>query len=117
MWNWQIFRYCSCWKRLIGKLVLVCEDEILNTTKTSLDDKEVICEKSNYLIHTILMVIICLLLVINLHYYYAGDWIKKTCRIILVKRNNLKEINIKNWNCYYFNDIIKIEDFDIDIFY
>ena len=63
------------------------------------------------------MVIICLLLVINLHYYYAGDWIKKTCRIILVKRNNLKEINIKNCNCYYFNDIIKIEDFDIDIFY
>ena len=42
---------------------------------------------------------------------------KKTCRIILVKRNNLKEINIKNCNCYYFNDIIKIEDFDIDIFY
>ena len=42
---------------------------------------------------------------------------KKTCRIILAKRNNLKEINIKNCNCYYFGDIIRIEDFDIDIFY
>ena len=27
---------------------------------------------------------------------------------------NLKEINIKNCTCYYFNDIIKIEDFDFD---
>ena len=26
--------------------------------------------------------------------------------------NNLKEINLKNRTCYYFNDIIKIEGFD-----
>ena len=36
---------CSCKKRLIGKLVLACENEILNTTKTPLDDKNVTCEK------------------------------------------------------------------------
>ena len=30
---------CSCKKRLIGKLVLVREDELLNTTETSPDDK------------------------------------------------------------------------------
>ena len=29
---------CSCEKRLIGKLLLACEDEILNTTEASLDD-------------------------------------------------------------------------------
>ena len=34
-------RNCSCEKRLFGKLVLVCEDEMLNTTETSLDDKKV----------------------------------------------------------------------------
>ena len=28
--------------------------------------------------------------------------------------NNLKEINIKIHSCYYFDDIIKIEDFDFD---
>ena len=28
--------------------------------------------------------------------------------------NNLKESNIKNCNCQYFDDINKIEDFDID---
>ena len=28
--------------------------------------------------------------------------------------NQLKEIDIKNRMCYYFDDIIKIEDFNID---
>ena len=31
---------CSCKKRFFGKLELVCDDEILNTTETSLDDKK-----------------------------------------------------------------------------
>ena len=33
---------CSCEKRLIGKLDLACEDEILNTTETSLDEKVIV---------------------------------------------------------------------------
>ena len=28
--------------------------------------------------------------------------------------DKLKEIDIKNCTCYYFNNIIKIEDFDFD---
>ena len=28
--------------------------------------------------------------------------------------NNLKEISIKNRTCYYFDEIIKVEDFDFD---
>ena len=32
-----------------------------------------------------------------------------------MKNNGLKKIRIKNRTCYYFNDIIKLEDFDIDI--
>ena len=35
---------CSCEKRLFGKLVLACEDGILNTTETSLDNEKVIHE-------------------------------------------------------------------------
>ena len=31
---------CSCKKRLIGKLLLECEDEILNTTENLLNDKK-----------------------------------------------------------------------------
>ena len=47
---------CSCEKWLIGNLVLECEDEILNITRTSLNDEKVVCGKSNCLIHTISMV-------------------------------------------------------------
>ena len=36
---------CSCKKYLIGKLVLQCENEMLDTTETSLDHKKVICKK------------------------------------------------------------------------
>ena len=57
-------KYCSCEKRLIGKLVLECEDEILNTTESSLDDKKVTCAKNNCLIHTISLGVICLLLLV-----------------------------------------------------
>ena len=28
--------------------------------------------------------------------------------------NKLKQIDIKSRTCYYFNDIIKFEDFDLD---
>ena len=53
---------CSCEKRLIGKLVLEYEDEILNTTEILLNDKKVACAKSYCPIHTISFVVICLLL-------------------------------------------------------
>ena len=36
---------CPCDKRLFGKLASVCEDEISNTSETSLDDKKVTKEK------------------------------------------------------------------------
>ena len=32
----------------------------------------------------------------------------------LYEMNNLREINIKNRTCSFFDDIIKIEDFDFD---
>ena len=28
--------------------------------------------------------------------------------------NEFKKVPIKNWTCYYFDDIIKLEDFDLD---
>ena len=31
-----------------------------------------------------------------------------------MESNELKEIDIKNRACYYFHDLIKIEDFDFD---
>ena len=55
---------CSCGESHFDKLILTCEDKLLNTTETSLDDKKVTCEKSNCLIHTMSFVIICLLLLV-----------------------------------------------------
>ena len=31
-----------------------------------------------------------------------------------MENNEFKKDHIKNHTCYYFNDIIKLEDFDID---
>ena len=63
-----------CVSLLFVKLVLACEDEILNITAASFDDKKVTCQKCNYLIHTISLVIICLLslvvISISSNYYY-----------------------------------------------
>ena len=63
---------CSSEKPLIGKLVIKCKDEILNTTETVINYKQEACAKSNCLIHTISLVIICLLLlgVICVSYFY-----------------------------------------------
>ena len=54
---------CFCKNRLIGKLVLVCENEILYKTEALLNDKKVACE-NNCLIHAISLIIICLLLLV-----------------------------------------------------
>ena len=65
-------------KRLFGKLVLVCEDEIFNTTKTSINNKKV--SQNNSLIHTISLAIILLSLLVvfvNCYNYYTKVWIKK----------------------------------------
>ena len=32
-----------------------------------------------------------------------------------MKNNELKKVHIKNRTCYYFDDIIKLEDFNLDI--
>ena len=42
---------CLCKKCLFGKLLLACEGEMINTTKTSFDNKKVACKKNNCLIH------------------------------------------------------------------
>ena len=31
-----------------------------------------------------------------------------------MEKNEFKKVSIKNRKCYYFDDIIKIEDFDLD---
>ena len=56
---------CSCKKDLIDKLVLAYEDEILTKTKISLDDEKVTCDEISFLVHNILLIIICLILIVS----------------------------------------------------
>ena len=63
---WKIDQYlniksCSCEKCLIDKLILECEDEIINATENSFGDKKVTW-KNYCLIYTISLVIKCFLL-------------------------------------------------------
>ena len=56
---------CSWKKRLIDKLVLACEGEILTKTKISLGDEKVTCDEISFLVHNILLIIICLILIVS----------------------------------------------------
>ena len=81
-------------------------------------------------IQTISFVIICLLLLpiicVSCYFYYAKHWAFVTISrhhqleflliyIIKMESNDkFRWIDIKNRTCYYFDDIIKIEDFNFD---
>ena len=58
-----------------------------------------------YILYTVLLAIIQLLTITIICYHYTK------------KRHNTKMENneIKNHTCYYFDDIIKLKDFDLDI--
>ena len=68
---------CSCEERLIRELVLECEGEILNAAETI---KMEHAKRNNCLVHTILLVITCLLLVVGVsisgYYHYTADWMQ-----------------------------------------
>ena len=63
-------------KCLYDKLVLACEDGILSTTETPLDDKKI-----NWLVHAILLAFICLLLLlvisVSCYYFSTRSCLKK----------------------------------------
>ena len=88
---------CSCEKDLINKLVLTCEDEVLNTTETTLDDDKATIEKYNCLIHTISLVIICLLLLLLLLQYSF-----QLAYTVGAKKQSA------NWNCPPFGNVFNI---------
>ena len=110
-------------------------DEIIEQTKTvptKFNEKKV--DPQNFcLLLAFLLITIALLITISIYCYLIKYWakqkhlfpfhdtnnkLKKFCvNNILLKngnKNELKEIDIKNYTCYYFDDTIKIEEFDIN---
>ena len=84
--EYLFFKNCSCEKGLLNKLLLICKDEILNTTETSLDNKLVVW-RNNRFIHTILLVITCSLLLvivsIGCYYFYKRYWKKVYIAVLM----------------------------------
>ena len=79
-------------KSLFGKLVLACEDEILNTTETLIFNKQVTYGKNNCLAHTTSSLELCasflVMIFIICYYYYTIN--------IVLKMNVYYHINVKN---------------------
>ena len=83
---------CSCKRFLVSKLPLECEVEILNRAETLLNDKKVTYAKSNCLIRTISLVIICLclLVVICVNFYQRKYRPKKPFHDINIKLGKIR---------------------------
>ena len=99
--NYLDIKNCPCEKRLIRKLMLECEDEILNTSETLLDDKNITRKKSNCLIHTFLLIIICLVLLVVIYvscYFYYTQYQSKQKHLSPFQDTNNKSTgnDIKN---------------------
>ena len=60
--------------------------------------------------HTVSLAIILLLIIIIISYHC----VKQKEKSIKMGNNEIKKVRIKNCAWYYFDDIIKLEDFDLD---
>ena len=109
-------------KSITDASVIECDQiitilDIVSTIKTNTITTNVISTASinchsikvrdYYSLHTVLLAAILLLIIIIICYHYVKQ--KVQC-----KMNELKKVCIKNRTCYYFDDIIRLEDFDLD---
>ena len=71
-----------------------------------------------YILHTVLLVTIVLFIIAIICCYYVKHRpkLRKNCLTVnmKIKNHEFKKVYIKNRTCYYFDDIIKFEDFDFD---
>ena len=109
-------------------------DEETKTVPTNYNEKNITCKTENfYIILGFLLITIALLISVSIYCYLikyrakqkhllpfheTNNELKMFVLIIYYQKteskNELKEIDIKNHTCYYFNDVIKIKDFDIN---
>ena len=89
----------ACKKPVIDNLVFTCEDEIINTTETTLKnylDKKVITKKNHCLIRNISLVIIRLFLLVFIFYKLLllvyKTLVKKLTRITVLSSAQMKTI-------------------------
>ena len=120
---------------MVHDSVIMC-DEIIKETKTiptkSTSTKTVLskCARKFYILLAFLSITIVLLIAVSIYCYlikyqpkqrpllpchYTTSKLKETGIRNKMKNNDkLKEISIKNCTCSYFDDIIRLQDFDLD---
>ena len=113
-------------KSLINDWLITC-DEIIDMSETvSIDsiNKKVKYKTDFFVFYTILLVNICLLLLIIIVincYNIKNQLIQNNIHILIIYKvigsNKIKEKDIKNRTCYYFDDIININDLDLGNIY
>ena len=134
IWNPAI---CSCKNgKYLASIIdnidntVVTYDEIIEETKTvttNFHKKAIICEKKLYILLAFLFITIALLITVSNYCYLIKYEPKKTFITILRRKwqinksiinidsiDKLKEIGIKNRTYYYFDDITKTEDVNLD---
>ena len=62
-----------------------------------------------YILQAVLLVPVLLLIITIICYYHAKK--KVRCKM---ENNEYKKVCIKNFTCYYFDDIIRVEDLDVN---
>ena len=124
IWN-HATRSCEKGKYLgniIDDLVIKC-DEIIDAVPKSYHEEAktnptitTLTKNSStnfYIVLHFLLITKALLIVVSIYRQIKRNW---HLEYIIKMENNdeLKEIYVKNCTCYYFDDIIKIEDFNFD---
>ena len=112
----------ECSGNIIDDLVIKC-DEIIDAVAKSYHEETktnptiTVLTKNpstnSYIVLHFLLIIKALLIVVSIYRQIKRNWNLKYV-IKMESNDELKEIDIKNCTCYYFDDIIKIEDFDFD---
>ena len=72
-----------------------------------------------YILHTVLLlnILLCIITIICFHSAKHRSKLKQPCghtKNMKMENNEIKKVCVKNRMCYYFDDIIRFEDFDFD---
>ena len=115
------FSDCVSWNYRRGSYVV--------WQKTNFNKKNIICEAKNlYILLVLLLITISLLISVSINFLQIKHKAKKKAFITMLRHkwpiikcitnmdsnDELKNTDIKNLTCYYFDDIIKIADFNLD---
>lgn len=91
----------------------------MDSGSTNFDNKTVRFKVNCYILYTVLLVFILLFIIAIICYQYQkhSSKLKETyyrTKNIKIENNEFKNVTIKTQTCSYFDDIIKIDNFDFD---